>query len=58
MLNQLTFRPFVLIILLFVACNTEKRPDSSFDWQGHRGARGLYPENTLPGFFKGFGISH
>ncbi len=22
----------------------------SFDLQGHRGARGLYPENTLPGF--------
>ena len=21
-----------------------------FDLQGHRGARGLYPENTLPGF--------
>src|SRR5262249_17716397 len=21
-----------------------------FDWQGHRGARGLKPENTLPGF--------
>jgi len=25
---------------------------SSFDWQGHRGARGLAPENTLPGFQK------
>ncbi len=28
-------------------------PDESplaFDWQGHRGARGLRPENTLPGF--------
>jgi glycerophosphoryl diester phosphodiesterase len=23
---------------------------SSFDLQGHRGARGLYPENSLPGF--------
>ncbi len=22
----------------------------SFDLQGHRGARGLYPENSLPGF--------
>jgi len=25
---------------------------SSFDWQGHRGARGLAPENSLPGFQK------
>jgi glycerophosphoryl diester phosphodiesterase len=24
--------------------------DLGFDLQGHRGARGLYPENTLPGF--------
>ncbi len=23
---------------------------TSLDWQGHRGARGLRPENTLPGF--------
>lgn len=23
-----------------------------FDWQGHRGARGLAPENTLPSFLK------
>ncbi len=22
----------------------------AFDLQGHRGARGLYPENSLPGF--------
>ncbi len=22
----------------------------SFDWQGHRGCRGLYPENTIPAF--------
>ena len=21
-----------------------------FDWQGHRGARGLFPENSIPGF--------
>ncbi|NJL13160.1 MAG: glycerophosphodiester phosphodiesterase [Microscillaceae bacterium] len=27
-------------------------PDSVFDLQGHRGARGLLPENSLPGFIK------
>lgn len=26
-------------------------PDG-FDWQGHRGARGLVPENTIPAFLK------
>lgn len=25
---------------------------ASFDWQGHRGARGLAPENTVPAFLK------
>lgn len=24
----------------------------NFDWQGHRGARGLLPENTIPAFLK------
>src|SRR5829696_9146942 len=27
-------------------------PAFAFDLQGHRGARGLAPENTLPGFAK------
>ncbi len=26
--------------------------DEQFDWQGHRGARGLMPENSLPGFLE------
>jgi glycerophosphoryl diester phosphodiesterase len=25
---------------------------TTFDWQGHRGARGLMPENTIPAFLK------
>jgi glycerophosphoryl diester phosphodiesterase len=25
---------------------------AQFDWQGHRGARGLLPENSIPGFLK------
>lgn len=51
----------VLGTLMFVglSCSTparntsamnEKKP--SFDWQGHRGARGLAPENTIPAFLK------
>jgi glycerophosphoryl diester phosphodiesterase len=26
--------------------------DNHFDWQGHRGARGLLPENSIPAFLK------
>jgi glycerophosphoryl diester phosphodiesterase len=28
----------------------------TFDWQGHRGARGLMPENTIPAFLKGLDL--
>src|SRR5262245_51212826 len=33
-----------------VAANAEARSVTLFDLQGHRGARGLRPENTLAGF--------
>lgn len=46
-----------LISLLIFSCNTitEKNTDTmqipeNFDWQGHRGCRGLMPENTIEGF--------
>jgi glycerophosphoryl diester phosphodiesterase len=42
--------------LTFVACKSlETRPVKTppgFDWQGHRGARGLMPENSVPAFLK------
>lgn len=49
----------VLLLLVAVACKEESkkedtmnvmRSDYEFDLQGHRGARGLAPENTLPAF--------
>ncbi|HLP96014.1 MAG TPA: glycerophosphodiester phosphodiesterase family protein [Saprospiraceae bacterium] len=46
----------MLTILTFMACKTtETRPvkvPPGFDWQGHRGCRGLMPENSLPAFLK------
>jgi glycerophosphoryl diester phosphodiesterase len=48
----------LLIVAFFMACappqyKTEKQTLSAdFDWQGHRGARGLLPENTIPAFLK------
>lgn len=46
----------MLSALSFLTCKaTEKRPvpvPPGFDWQGHRGCRGLLPENTIPAFLK------
>ena len=54
----------LLIVIFFSACEnnhqntTIMKPNrdfllpSGFDWQGHRGARGLLPENTIPAFIK------
>lgn len=41
----------VFLVLLFVFSNTvSAQYIPRFDIQGHRGARGLMPENTIPGF--------
>ncbi|MCC7246444.1 MAG: glycerophosphodiester phosphodiesterase [Saprospiraceae bacterium] len=51
----------LLAVLNFAACKiteTRHRPTpSGFDWQGHRGARGLCPENTIPAFLKALEFS-
>ena len=42
---------FSLFIMATISCATQKKFDTmkkKFDWQGHRGARGLAPENTIP----------
>ena len=41
-------------LALALLCGTLKA--AAFDLQGHRGARGLAPENTLPGFALTLGI--
>ncbi|MCS7036169.1 MAG: glycerophosphodiester phosphodiesterase [Saprospiraceae bacterium] len=47
---------FAWLLLFFVACKSlENKPVTippGFDWQGHRGARGLAPENSVPGFLR------
>ncbi len=48
--------PLLLVLsalLIFISCRPEKdRLPDGFDLQGHRGAMGLKPENTLPSFYK------
>ena len=42
---------FIAGILILNACSSEQKK-SAMDVQGHRGCRGLYPENTVQGFLK------
>ena len=50
----------LLLALLLSACAGEVKPTvmesdkklPAFDWQGHRGCRGILPENTVPAFLK------
>jgi glycerophosphoryl diester phosphodiesterase len=46
-------RPFLLAIAALLAAAT---PAAAFDLQGHRGARGLAPENTLDAFSRALEI--
>jgi glycerophosphoryl diester phosphodiesterase len=41
-----------LFITTLLACNTQPEQKPAIDIQGHRGARGLYPENTIEGFLR------
>lgn len=45
--------PIILLasVVLF-ACNPPGEVNPNLDIQGHRGARGLYPENTIEGFLR------
>ncbi len=47
---------FFFSIILMDACTPIKQNkmnrNYSFDWQGHRGARGLVPENSIPAMYK------
>lgn len=54
---KLPLIPVILLLLslnLFTSCNSEPMTDPgyNFDLQGHRGARGLLPENTIPSFLR------
>ncbi|MEY4047947.1 MAG: hypothetical protein RL284_1498, partial [Bacteroidota bacterium] len=43
---------FITLFLLglFHFSQAQETDNKPFDWQGHRGARGLAPENALPAF--------
>ena len=47
---------FILLLSIIISCNHSKmattNPQINFDKQGHRGCRGLMPENTIPAMLK------
>lgn len=44
---------FLIFALAMAACDT---PSNDFNLQGHRGCRGLMPENSIPGFIRALEI--
>ena len=46
----------ILVLCCAVLLINCTRPERTLDLQGHRGARGLYPENTLIGFTEALDI--
>jgi len=65
MKNNIFWLSFFVISATFNACQTSQSTNKNnntmdyFDFQGHRGARGLAPENTIPAFLKAleFGVT-
>ena len=54
-MNRLILYSMLLLSAFsFLTCKiTDRKPvevPTGFDWQGHRGCRGLFPENSLPAF--------
>jgi len=45
-------KKIIFLIVLMLSINTFAQTVKNFDIEGHRGARGLVPENTIPSFLK------
>ena len=62
LLSQSILMPMLLLSALsFATCKVTERhpvtPPPGFDWQGHRGCRGLLPENSIPAFLHALSFS-
>lgn len=51
MINLKTIASITLTALFF-SSHAQEQPFPEFSYEGHRGARGLYPENTILGMYK------
>ncbi|WP_229736658.1 glycerophosphodiester phosphodiesterase family protein [Bizionia arctica] len=45
-----------MVFLMLLSLQSCKNQNQTIDLQGHRGARGILPENTIPGFIKALEI--
>lgn len=43
---------YIFLIMIIYSCMSESHIKNNLDIQGHRGCRGLMPENTIEGFIK------
>ncbi|WP_036678865.1 glycerophosphodiester phosphodiesterase family protein [Daejeonella oryzae] len=55
-LKQQLFIPAIFVFMMIGSCKIQKSAQQAalpaFDTEGHRGARGLMPENTIPAMYK------
>lgn len=51
-MNYIKLVTTMIIVTLIVSCQNENMLIDNLDVQGHRGCRGLMPENTIPGFIR------
>lgn len=51
-MNIIKLVAILWISTLFICCKNENMLVDNLDIQGHRGCRGLMPENTIPGFIR------
>ena len=49
-LLNINYNRLLLVFVLLLTIFSCSKPERKIDFQGHRGARGLFPENSLPGF--------
>lgn len=55
-------KTFFFVLLIFMSCSNQKKLPNTplgaegFDKQGHRGCRGLMPENTIPAMINAIGL--
>jgi glycerophosphoryl diester phosphodiesterase len=49
-LLNINYNRLLLVFVLLLTIFSCRKPERKIDFQGHRGARGLFPENSLEGF--------
>lgn len=51
-MKMIRWIPLIIVYLMTQACDPKDVSSTSIDVQGHRGCRGIMPENSIPAFLK------